>query len=96
MFRRWSGLSWQRLPVVNRGVLGGGVGGVDHHGPLRAAAVFAAAGLVPLATSIPGHRHAGKEPNAHFRMNPPISHTPQTSFAISEFNRQSLINEILS
>lgn len=72
MFRCWSGLSWQRLSVVDRGVLGGGVGGVDHHGPLRAAAVLAAAGLVPLPTSIPGDRRARKDRNADFRMNGPI------------------------
>lgn len=67
MFCCWSGLSWQRLSVVNGGVLGGCVRGVDDHRPLRAAAVLAAAGLVSLATSIPGDQDACKDCYGHFR-----------------------------
>ena len=48
----WRGLSWQRLSIVDGGVLGGGVRGVNDDGPLGATAVFAAAGLVPLTASI--------------------------------------------
>lgn len=84
MFRCWPGLSWQRLSVVDRRVLGGGVGGVDHHGPLRAAAVLAAAGLVPLPTSIAGDRRAQKDRNADFRLMDRFFQTSQTSFAVSD------------
>lgn len=72
MFRCWSGLSWQRLSVVNRGVLGGCVRGVYDHRPLGAAAVLAAAGLVSLATSIPGDQDACKDCYRHLRVTGPV------------------------
>lgn len=52
------GLPGQRLAIVNGRLLGGGVGGIDDDRSLRAAAVFAAAGLVPLSASIPGGEQA--------------------------------------
>lgn len=72
MFCCWSGLSWQRLSVVNGGVLGRCVRGVDDHRPLRAAAVLAAAGLVSLTTSIPGDQDACKDCYGQFRMTGPV------------------------
>lgn len=48
------GLSRQRFSVMNWGVLGRGVGGIDDHRSLRAAAVFTAAGFVSLTASISG------------------------------------------
>lgn len=42
---------------MNRGVLGGGVGGIDDNRSLRATAVFTAAGLVSLTASIPGLKY---------------------------------------
>lgn len=49
----WCRFSRQRFSIVNRGLLGWCVGGVDDYGPLGATAVFTAAGLVSLAASIP-------------------------------------------
>lgn len=72
VFCGWSGLSWQRLSVVNWGVLGGRVRGVYDHGPLRAAAVLAAAGLVSLPTSIPGDQDVCKDCNGYFRKTEPV------------------------
>lgn len=59
---RRQGLPGQRLAVVHGWFLGRGVGRVDDHRSLRAAAVFAAGRLVAFAASIPvgSRRHKGE------------------------------------
>lgn len=107
VFCGWSGLSWQRLSVVNWRVLGGRVRGVYDHGPLRAAAVLAAAGLVSLPTSIPGDQDVCKECDGYFRKTGPVfSYISNSVYVIykqeileisdhPKFTYQPIIKEIL-
>lgn len=54
---------------MNGGLLGGSVRGVDDNRPLRATAVFAVGGLVPLTASIPGVERTHKDHDGQYRTN---------------------------
>lgn len=73
--------SRQRLSIVNRGLLGGGVRGIDDDRSLRPTAVFAAAGLVSLTASIPG---VDREPKDHDEWSTQRN-TQHTSFRAEKY-----------